>query len=169
MTPTDWQVLAKRGTENVEFGESWRPRDNPDHPNPLLGTISGYHVAKAGGEDTPVCDLTDPDGKAWGVWLFGKDGGYGTDPDSGWFRRFRDENPQVGERVCLHDAGKAELKARDGTFNDYRLTVDRPALTTSFHELAGVASGAQRTVAPDIPTNVPDAEVVTDDASDVPF
>lgn len=162
-----WDALAALA-DDIDYGTSWIPHKEPDHPNPLLGTVEGYHPATVGdtGETVIVCDIVDRDGNRWGVWLYGKDGGRGLDPDSGWYRQFRTHQPRVGERVALRDDGLHDLAnpgARGSQFRKVVLAVDRERPM----ELADYMAPAQIQARSDIPTDDDpvDATVVEDKAA----
>jgi hypothetical protein len=165
-----WDELAGL-TDDTEYGESWIPNsDHADHPNPLLGTVDGFHPATTeDGKTVIVCDLTDRDGKRWGVWLFGKDGGRGADPDSGWFKQFRIHQPRVGERVALRDDGLHDLSnpgtgTRGKVFRKVVLAVDRDRPM----ELADYMAPPQIQVKSDIPVDAEFDRIIADGAEEVP-
>jgi hypothetical protein len=181
MTDRTWEELEQLN-ESDDYGTSWTPTKDPEHPNPLAGTVRGYERASMEFENgfRPwICKVEDRAGVLWSLWLFGKV----------LIDEFTTKQPEVGERIVVRYVGPSpNPKPGRQPAQLYRLTVDRELSLATFLQAPGLTrgdeddeeddDGAGKTAnipkAPKAPEDgvevVPDADVVEEPGDDdIPF
>jgi len=123
------QILDKL-RDTVDRGDSWRPHDDPEHPNPLAGVALEWSSGRTK-DGTRECDILvvrDDEDKVWSVWT--------------WHAALRaqivgdkdnavpvERRPvQAGDFLAIRWIGKFPRQDGDGETHRYRTAIERPAV-----------------------------------------
>lgn len=119
MTEADvFENLIRRNRDDGdEYGTSWMPRQNDEHPNPLVGVIAGYDQGTTrAGDAVWIAKVRDRGGQVWSVWLFG----------TVLHGEFMKKRPEPGEPIVLSYVGMSQNpKPGQNPAALYRLTLNR--------------------------------------------
>lgn len=97
--------------------EAWRPKDNEDHPNPLMGTVVEVDVVEGTAYGSyPLLYILDENGEEWCWHVFGTVAQ----------KRIGQLEPKVGDKIGAKYLGEEPSPNYPGkTYSDWKIIVER--------------------------------------------
>jgi hypothetical protein len=114
--------------------EAWRPADNDDHPNPVVGTVVEVTTGTGDYGDYPLIFVQDEDGNEWRVHCFG----------SVLQSRIAALKPEPGDEIGIKYLGEEPAKAFPGkNYKNFKVVLEKKAGAADGPDWAAMAKAAE--------------------------